>query len=305
MAGTDRLGDFHKFMNQFLPMLIQQQQEKKRQDMYLQNALTKYEAFGEQQGKIQDRSRRNNIISAIIGAAKGQSVDQPFPMEFLIKQLEGQLPQEDMGTLNVPDEYEANRESAQAAIQRAAIALQSDQDVSSTDIGIIVNTFGQDTTMEILDKIKASKHKTADRGLRGNELTEMVKRTALGEREAGIRESELTLEKTKQSTKGKQSELEKLSDLLKERRKLQASLASYTGLRSGAEAGVEAQVEKMTKQIAGLQNKLGMRSDEEYERLAAQLKAQKFTMEDIYSRPDIQAAIKSQGFEVWVLRGYM
>ena len=176
MAG-DRLGDFHKFMNQFLPMLIQQQQEKKRQDMYLQNALTKYEAFGEQQGKIQDRSRRNNIISAIIGAAKGQSVDQPFPMEFLIKQLEGQLPQEDMGTLNVPDEYEANRESAQAAIQRAAIALQSDQDVSSTDLGIIANTFGQDTTMEILDKIKASKHKTADRELRGNELTEMIKRT--------------------------------------------------------------------------------------------------------------------------------
>ena len=304
MAG-DRLGDFHKFMNQFLPMLIQQQQEKKRQDMYLQNALTKYEAFGEQQGKIQDRSRRNNIISAIIGAAKGQSVDQPFPMEFLIKQLEGQLPQEDMGTLNVPDEYEANRESAQAAIQRAAIALQSDQDVSSTDLGIIANTFGQDTTMEILDKIKASKHKTADRGLRGNELTEMVKRTALAEREAGIRENELTLEKTKQSTKGKQSELEKLSDLLKERSKLQASLVSYTGIKADYEPETEAQVEKMTKQIAGLQNKLGMRSDEEYKRLAAQLKAQKFTMEDVYSRPDIQAAIKSQGFEVWVLRGYM
>ncbi len=52
-------------------------------------------------------------------------------------------------------------------------------------------------------------------------------------------------------------------------------------------------------------NKLGMKSDEEYERLAAQLKAQKFTMEDVYSRPDIQAAIKSQGFEIWVLRGYM
>lgn len=63
--------------------------------------------------------------------------------------------------------------------------------------------------------------------------------------------------------------------------------------------------QKLTKQINALYKKLGEKSEKDYENLAENLRTKGYTIEKIKETPGMVKDIERQGFEIWILAGYL
>lgn len=294
-----KLDSFNRFMSQFIPMLVRQQMEQQRSKMWLDKTLKEYGAWFEGQKGLQEsaaeREKAMAILKLIIDSLKG--LDRPELA------LPGRLQESGYG--------EAFPGLAPAARPPQKITYEEATTPYAELMGTIAESFNlapefieaiHGTTMlkgskydqkVIEDKLKQIKEE-ADRKLREKGLKGEAESRAIKKKEVGLREEELKLEKGK--AEGKTTKEKKLKDLLKKRERFK--------LVNIGEADEDMII--LTKQINALQKELGQKSYEEYEILASDLKAQGYdTLKKIEKTPGMIDDIKKDGYEIWVLAGYL
>lgn len=82
---------FNEIMAKIMPIILQVELEKQRQDRYLKNQLTEYEAYGETQRKLKEQELSNDIIGQLARTGTEWSKGQPYSMSAFVEGLRGLL----------------------------------------------------------------------------------------------------------------------------------------------------------------------------------------------------------------------
>jgi len=275
-------------MQKFIPMLLQQKFEKERVQGWLDKTLKEYGALEGMQTRGAERTQMTEMIRAILSSMREGVKGQDYPGAELLRRMGGmELPGVEVPA--VPGDYQEKLQGMGDLMKQLALAKETGEFPTEATIGDATGLLGSKAVMSFLEKLFGGE-------LRKGELAAAEETTKLEWDKLGVRRAELK-EKGKEEKPGKAGMLEKL---IKEREKLRDKVEVEEGDESDYD-----RLERLTKQISGLQKEMGLKSDGEYKEAARRLKAKGYTSKNIDKYPEVISIIKREGFEIWVLKGYL
>lgn len=306
------LRHLNKSMPRILQYLIQEQLERKRQEGWLQKSLREYEAWGEQQEKLQQSGLKKESLLLLLNVLKKSVEDQDRPALKILEMLPqlGITP-EQYPELGLPTPTVRYEEAMDPYEEATRMVMESYKDLSYPEaqaVAKMVMTKGSEFATELIQDIAKKKGERAERGVREKELTEQIEGRKLREKELGVREKELAVEK--KGTPKKSTLDTRLESKRKER------WAIIEKMFKGDEGRTATQVKNWEKQalalnedIKSLKKKLGYDKPEKdpdarHAQAAKQLKAEGYTKKDLTTDEDLIAWINENNLNVWILMEY-
>lgn len=282
---------FHEFMEKFIPMLLQRKFRKEDVQMWLEKALKEIGAREASQLRLGEQRRMTELLNRYFGATAEGVKGQDYPGYAYLERVGGvDIP--GLEAPAVPGDYQEKLQAIAELVRQFAIAREAGEFPTEATIKDGTQMFGSKATLGWLDKYFGGEMRKEE--IAGAEELRGIERDKLG-----VRREELKLKKKgKEEKPGKEGTLEKL---IKDREKL---INKMDIPLEGEEAEVE-RINRLTKQINALQKEMGLKSDEEYKEVAERLKAKGYTNKNIDRYPEVISMIKKQGFEIWVLKGYL
>jgi hypothetical protein len=285
----DRL---NKFMNEFIPFLVQQDVFKQQQQQYLQNAIQRYQAYGESQKDVLSQELMNKMWQKIMETAQTGAEEQPFPTHALVSTLKEQMPQQYTQGLQLPEDFEDTIFEAQKAAQEILIKLQLGQPVEPGDLMPMIKGYGYDTTKEAVKEYIDRAESEAERKMQEKQLEQAFRELEVRRGELGVRQQEAATKRmeVEQGKSGEpdREEMEKnLIDAQEDRFKLIQKIYSKDAFgnvmdKKGVQANL-AKIINLNEDIKNLKNNLGAKTerDQRYMELAEYLKSRGVTRDMI------------------------
>lgn len=308
------LRKFHKFMAEFVPMLVKQKQEEERVRRWLEKSLKEYEAYGAQQSKLAEQGFQYDVLLQLLkSAAKGTEASDRPGLELLRRLQTMGAAEKYPGLPTITGEqYETTMKpygdlgAALASAVKEAAYPEEETAIAATRLK------GLDFLKEyhdLLEKVTTGKEQME---MRGRELEEKTAGRELAEKELGVRKEELEVEKGKQKGKKTPKELKKeLNTKVKERNSfIEKYFKGPYGstmeekIKKVQDPFLLAQVERLTEDINKLREQTGFKIPEKYREIVSYLKSKGCTIERLLKDEALQADIKSLGFSVFRILDY-
>lgn len=303
------LSNLNRFMNRLLPMLLRRRFEKQRVEDWLQKSLKEYEAWGETQATVQERAAENQIKMQLlkVGAIGVKDMDRPL-IELLSRLGEAGVTGPGIPTIS-PEAYGELKAPYAEMRPQFAEAMEAAEYPTQEQITAATRLYGSKWVDKWLQDLEKKKLEAERRRVQEMGFGVEKDKTALGWAELGVKEKELGVKKTEKKDKELLSALDKkeriLTDQLKDFEEDLGVMVDDPKVMAKKK-----QVELIRKQKMSLLKRImkkykGLKSEKEYTEVAAGLKAKGYTSDNIEKHPDVIKKIKENGFEIWVLIGYL
>jgi hypothetical protein len=270
----------NRFMNEYIPMLVNVKNQRDQARMWLENQLKEYEAYGQEQRKTLAQSAINNIYETIAGLTKEQFKDRPAGELSALDYLKAVLPPKLTGDINIPAGSQQTQEELNQALINMAQSLQLDQNFTPEQLQVITSRMPVKYPLEMIQELLKGRTAKAEQALRTRGMDIEVEKMPLTKRELELRGQELEVERGKQ--KGDKTKAALLKDLEEEIKARDAETLKMAGVGGGllgmffepTEKGVApyvAMIRKRNERIADLSKKLGqpapLPSEQDYKAL--------------------------------------
>jgi hypothetical protein len=286
--------NINDFLSNILPELLKQKmqldQVRKQAEIWLQNQLKEYEAYGEIQAKQANEAFTRETLGKFVDPRYVEKL--PMPALQLAKIMQQYWPAEKVSEvgINIPPGAEAELANAVASMTGLGSARQTLESFPAEQMAPLIRTFGEKPLLEVIDQIRTEKQKAAELGVRGKELEEAIKSRGLRAEELGVRKAEAETEKAgKEKLSQIRTRLEKKTgerdDLVDIFWGTGKSITTMAGenLKGQEKKVLINKIEDMSAEIRDLKNKLGVQPDPKYKTAADRLKATGIKPEDLLS----------------------
>jgi len=273
------LQEIFRVLNEIMPYIAQQKMredfERNKMQMQMQKEM---EIMGRRAGyeeEKQARTSENAIKLELVKTGKIGVADLDRPLDELLYRLgQAGVTHPALPTIS-PEIIEQRRRPYTEMMAGQAEALGLPESIIEKT-GVATQLKGSPFAMDLLEQQRKTRA--------GREQREISRgKTKLGWAElAAKKKGEIPNKELKK----------KQNELIKRRDKARASWD-------------EEGEQKLTKQINALYEKFGEKSEKDYESLAESLKAKGYTIEKIRKTPGMVEDLKKQGFEIWILAGYL
>jgi len=294
-----------KFLQEYLPMLVRQMMNKQYIDYQMGASLDKSreenKMYGETQAGIQKQALINSMLENLMGAGKEGYKDSPYSFNKIQEVFKGFMPEEMTAGIETPENFPQLYEDAEQALTQAIIAMQGGQTPSNETILKIVKAFGEGVPTDLVSNIEKFSGERANRGIRGEELTEAIESRKLREQEVGIRAKELTA--------GGGTPREKENKIDTYEKEMSDLSAKYYDPR---DENISQEQRSVWKQrifeLAGkarkLRDSLGETVPENYKAAIDQLKGDGFTKRDLLENKELIQNLINDGYSISILLEY-
>jgi len=295
-----------KFLQEYLPMLLQQKFQQQyidyRTKADLENYTKSQEIYGQTQSDIQQRALMNQMFENLMGAAKEDYKDSPYSFNKIQETFKGFMPEEMTAGMETPENFPQLYEDAEQALTQIIAAMNSGQQPSNELILKLVKAFGEGVPTDLVSNIEKFSGERADRGIRGEELTEAIESRKLREKEVALRGEEA---KGGGSPTQKQT---KIDSYEKEIFTLMEKL--HTGEPEKTEHGKEQKqiqmqrVMELAEKTRKLRDAIGETVPENYKAAIDQLKASGFKKRDLIENKELISGLINDGYSISILLEY-
>ena len=292
--------NINDFLSNILPELLKQKmqldQVRKQAEIWLQNQLKEYEAYGDIQARQGKESFTRETLGKFINPEFVKGL--PMPSLQLAKIMQQYWPAEKVSEvgINIPPGAEAELANAVASMTGLGSARQTLESFPAEQMAPLIRTFGEKPLLEVLDQIRAEKQKAAELAVRGKELEEAIKSRGLRAEELVVRKAEAETEKAgKEKLSRIRTRLEKKTgerdDLVDIFWGTGKSITTMAGenLKGQEKKVLINKIEDMSAEIRDLKNKLGVQPDPKYKTAADRLKATGIKPEDLLSNMPMES----------------
>ena len=294
-----------KFLQQYLPMLLEQKFQQQyidyRTKAELDRSREENKMYGETQAGIQKQALQNQIYEMLMRSAGEGYKESPYSFFKTQDAFKGFLPEDLTAGMKTPENFPQLYEDAEQALTQIIAAMQSGQQPSNELILKLVKAFGEGVPTDLVSNIEKFSGERADRGLRGEELTEATEARKLREQEVGIRAKELTAGGgTPREKENKIDTYEKeMSDLIAKSHDPRDENISEEQRLFWRKRAME-----LAEKTKKLRDGLGESVPENYQAVIDQLKASGFKKIDLVGNKDLITRLINDGYSISVLLEY-
>ena len=256
------LGRLNKFMSEYLPMMLKEEQQKREVMRWLQKSLQETAAYGEEQRKTIDASTRSQILQALADPRffEGKQSPELAILSHLSKIMPGEL-----GGVNVPADLDPRISAAQSALANMSKYTVSGEQPPEDVLGAASQNLDPKLIQQFLSDIIAKQEGAAERGVREKAITAQGAETEVRKGELRAREKEIGAE----GGKGKKTQKELEDDLKKAEDERVKEIQKLTGISTGTgrpgkplgeqQQSILAKIAKIDREIQGFEGKLGVK----------------------------------------------
>lgn len=303
------LRNFHKFMSQYVPFLVQQKAEEDRVKRYLEKSLTEYSAWGEQQKALQESGLNKEVALILMKMLAERFKDSDRPVVQMLEMLPETGIQKAYPELRLPTPTVGYEEAITPYQELGKGVLSSYGTMKYPEADVIENFIrlrGSKEANKFMDEIAKMQKEEAERKIREDELEEQRKRTRLGWEELGIRKKEVALE---EKGEPKRSALEtRLDSKRKERWGIMEKMLRYD-VTSYQIKSYRAYIDSLNEDIKGIKEKLSkdktwLDPDKRYADAAEVLKSGGYTKKDLFESDYVKGWLAENNLVIWLLLEY-
>jgi len=143
--------DFHKFMENFVKMLVQQGFEEDRVRRWLQKSLREYQELGKLQTKQAQESRMTSLLNRLFGVTAEGVKGKDYPEADFLESLRGMgIP--GMEIPAVPSDYADKKQAIGDIVRQFAISREAGEFPAESIIEDGTQFFGSKAMLDLLDK---------------------------------------------------------------------------------------------------------------------------------------------------------
>lgn len=295
---------FIKFMNEFIPTVMEDQREKERTMRWLEAELKKLAAKGELERENIEASSRAEILKSLYHPDYFKERNLP---ELAILNYEKQTNPELISGTQVPIDIEQQLGDANQALAQLVKYQMAGEVPPQEIIERVSKFFGEKTLTGAAGEIVKQREGAAERGIRGREVAVQEELTGVRKEELGARLKEIAGQVGDMTAKDARDTLFKLGQ---ERRRYQAMLETKTD-----EGGDFIEPERLNQirsnvtEIKQLEDKISGKFSEkierEYELIAQDLKAKGYTAADLDTDEQVRSILIERGYNIQALKKYM
>ena len=301
--------NINDFLSNILPELLKQKmqldQVRKQAEIWLQNQLKEYEAYGDIQARQGKESFMRETLGKFINTEFVKGL--PMPSLQLAKIMQQYWPAEKVSEvgINIPPGAEAELANAVASMTGLGSARQTLESFPAEQMAPLIRTFGEKPLLEVIDQIRTEKQKAAELGIRGKELEEAGKSRVLRGEELGVRGAELEAEKPA----GKKALAAKM-----EKRMAEANdyVDSYLGIKGGIMGQTKVpkketigQIERVMADVKQMRKSLGIKEPPNMSELVSRLKKAGYTKESLLENVDLRSSFINKGIDPLIFLQYL
>jgi len=314
--------NMNDFLAFYLPELLKQQmqleQVKKQSEIWLQNQLKEYQAYGD----IQSKQGKEAFIRETLGKLINPEYfkERPMPELQTAKTIRDYFPANVVSELgiNIPPAAETSLADSILAGRGALNARQTLDNIPADQLATLVRTIGYKPVLETVQEIQKEKQARDEMALRGRELTETEKGNVLRGREIGVREAEAGMA----GTAGKQTTKDLKAELKEKEAERQEMANMYYGFKGSLDfqytdeknktvvldekkKGIfVADLIRISREVKELKSKLGIKPDADLVERVKRIKAQKYNIKSLFDDEELIKALTDRGINPLYLIEY-
>lgn len=296
---------FHEAMAKIMPIILQVEMEKQRQDRYLQNQLKEYAAYEASQKRLKEQELLNQMVTQLGRSAGTWSEQQPFSPSTMLESLRGILTPELMAKMpfvtQQPEGQLAKTEAARPALVRILSAQARRIAPDPADLQLVAEAYGAEIPGGVISDVtqRQSEEEARKLGYAGLEVQKLT---------GGIRAGELGLRREIAGKKVDEMNAAELKTLI----------TTYVGQQKQVQARIsdlytpEEEKPVLAQQLQDIGGKLSLatnvleqkilaqrdKTSKDYTEIVDELKARGITREQVVNSGDLRRQLLVQGYSV-------
>jgi len=310
---TTKINYFLQQVQPWLKYIIQDETQKQRLKQQLENALKEITARGGEARTTDQAKMINDIITNLYNPEffKGR----PYGEQGLAQYLQKTNPDVFAATgYQMPSDTGQVIDTAVEAAKRVMMAEMAGETPNEEDVRQLIMSQGGKPAQEAVSEIIKVQEAAKERPLKERGVAVQEKQLPLKEREVAVSEGQLKARwKELEGQIGDMTAKEargELSDLGKERRGYQATLAKKTDvfgepLSEDQLRGLKSNIAEIKKLEDKIDSKHGKAVEAEYKAIADDLKKKKYTAADLDTDEKIRSFLTEKGYNIDTLKKYM
>jgi hypothetical protein len=296
---------FHEAMAKIMPIILQVELEKQRQDRYLKNQLAEYTAYEQTQSRLKQQELANSIIGELTRTGGGWAKNQPYSMNALVEGLRGLLTPELMSSLPIvqkqPPAAPGLTEEAFVALRKILSAQALRVAPDPADLETVSRGFGAEIPGGVVSDVTQRQSEEEARKLGYEQLKRQTTET-------GIRAGNLELRKDIAGKKVDEMNAAELRTLITtyqgQQKQIQARISDlYTP--DEEKPGLTQQLQDVSGRLDLATNVLEQKilaqkgkTPKDYTEIVDELKSRGISREQVVNNGDLRRQLLVQGYSV-------